>query len=74
MGAVVDVVALLAGLLVKGVRGLADADDSQARFSLTIVGFATAFELVVLAWSAADAGAAKQSWLRSSAASPTTSP
>lgn len=45
-----------ASLLVEGVRGLADADDSQARLSLTIVGFATAFELVVLAWSAARRG------------------
>lgn len=45
-----------ATLLVEGVRGLADADDSQARLSLTIVGFATAFELVVLAWAAARRG------------------
>lgn len=45
-----------ATLLVEGVRGLADADDSQARLSLTVVGFATAFELVVLAWSAARRG------------------
>lgn len=45
-----------ATLLVEGVRGLAHADDSQARLSLTIVGFATAFELVVLAWSAARRG------------------
>lgn len=45
-----------ASLLVEGVRGLAHADDSQARLSLTIVGFATAFELVVLAWSAARRG------------------
>lgn len=45
-----------AGLLVEGVRGLADADATQARLSLTVVGFATAFELVVLAWSAARRG------------------
>lgn len=45
-----------AGLLVEGVRGLAHAEDSQARLSLTVVGFATAFELVVLAWSAARRG------------------
>ncbi len=45
-----------ASLLVERVRGLAHADDSQARLSLTIVGFATAFELVVLAWSAARRG------------------
>jgi cation:H+ antiporter len=45
-----------ASLLVEGVRGLAHADDSQARLSLTVVGFATAFELVVLAWSGARRG------------------
>ena len=45
-----------ATLLVEGVRALAGADDTQARLSLTIVGFATAFELVVLAWSAARRG------------------
>lgn len=45
-----------ASLLVEGVRGLASADVSQARLSLTVVGFATAFELVVLAWSAARRG------------------
>lgn len=45
-----------ATLLVEGVRGLAHADDAQARLSLTVVGFATAFELVVLAWSAARRG------------------
>ena len=45
-----------ATLLVEGVRSLTDADDSQARLSLTLVGFATAFELVVLAWSAARRG------------------
>lgn len=45
-----------ATLLVEGVRGLADAEDSQARLSLTVLGFATAFELVVLAWSAARRG------------------
>ncbi|HEX7167772.1 MAG TPA: hypothetical protein VF230_12395 [Acidimicrobiales bacterium] len=60
-----DLAMVLAGLaamvvgatvLVEAVRGLAGADDSQARLSLTIVGFATAFELVVLAWSAARRG------------------
>lgn len=45
-----------ASLLVEAVRGLADADETQARLSLTVVGFATAFELVVLAWSAARRG------------------
>ncbi len=45
-----------ASLLVEGVGGLAQADDTQARLSLTVVGFATAFELVVLAWSATRRG------------------
>ena len=45
-----------ATLLVDGVRTLVEAEDHQARVSLTIVGFATGFELVVLAWSAARRG------------------
>ena len=45
--------------LVEGVRHLAHADASQARLGLTLVGFATAFELVALAWSAARRGAAE---------------
>lgn len=45
-----------ATILVEAVRSLAGADESQARLSLTVVGFATAFELVVLAWSAARRG------------------
>lgn len=45
-----------ATLLVDGVRTLVDVEDDQARVSLTIVGFATGFELVVLAWSAARRG------------------
>jgi cation:H+ antiporter len=60
-----DLVLVLAGLgamvvgatiLVDGVRDLVDAEAAQARISLTIVGFATGFELVVLAWSAARRG------------------
>ena len=43
-------------LLVDGVRHLAHGEASQARVSLTIVGFATGFELVVLAWSSARRG------------------
>jgi cation:H+ antiporter len=52
------VVAMIVGasVLVEGVRRLASAESSQAKLSLTIVGFATAFELVVLAWSAARRG------------------
>lgn len=55
---IAGVAAMVVGatLLVEGVRGLASADDSQARLSLTVVGFATAFELVVLAWSASRRG------------------
>jgi cation:H+ antiporter len=45
-----------ATILVDGVRDLVDAEADQARISLTIVGFATGFELVVLAWSAARRG------------------
>lgn len=45
-----------AALLVDGVRDLVDAEADQVRVSLTIVGFATGFELVVLAWSAARRG------------------
>lgn len=45
-----------ATLLVDGVRNLVDGEGDQARVSLTIVGFATGFELVVLAWSAARRG------------------
>jgi cation:H+ antiporter len=61
-----DLVLILAGVaamsvgatvLVEGVRHLAHADASQTKLGLTVVGFATAFELVVLAWSAARRGA-----------------
>ena len=45
-----------ATLLVDGVRDLVEAEADQARVSLTIVGFATGFELVVLAWSSARRG------------------
>ena len=45
-----------ATLLVDGVRNLVDAEANQARVSLTVVGFATGFELVVLAWSSARRG------------------
>ena len=61
-----DLLLILAGIaamsvgataLVEGVRHLAHADSSQTQLGLTVVGFATAFELVVLAWSAARRGA-----------------
>ena len=45
-----------AGLLVEAVRGFTDIEADQTRLSLTVVGFATAFELVVLAWSSARRG------------------
>jgi cation:H+ antiporter len=40
-------------LLVDGVRGLSDVESTQTRLGLTLVGFATAFELVVLAFTSA---------------------
>jgi len=45
-----------ASLLVEAVRRFTDVEADQTRLSLTIVGFATAFELVVLAWSSARRG------------------
>lgn len=45
-----------ATLLVDGVKDLVDAEATQTRVSLTIIGFVTAFELVVLAWSSARRG------------------
>lgn len=45
-----------ATLLVDGIRDLVDAEAAQIKLSLTIVGFAPGFELVVLAWSSARRG------------------
>lgn len=45
-----------ATLLVDGIRQLVETEADQSRISLTVVGFATGFELVVLAWSAARRG------------------
>jgi cation:H+ antiporter len=45
-----------ASLLVEGVRRLTDIEADQTRLSITVVGFATALELVVLAWSSARRG------------------
>jgi cation:H+ antiporter len=55
------VVAMSVGatLLVEGVRHLSHTDTTQTRLGLTLVGFATAFELVALAWSAARRGASE---------------
>jgi len=43
-------------LLVDGVRGISHVESTQTKVGLILVGFATAFELVVLAWSAASRG------------------
>jgi len=43
-------------VLVEGVRQLTDIESTQTRLGLTVVGFATAFELVVLAFSASRHG------------------
>lgn len=45
-----------ASTLVESVRRFTDIEADQTRLSLTLVGFATAFELVVLAWSSARRG------------------
>jgi cation:H+ antiporter len=46
-----------ATVLVEGIRHLSHADTAQTQLGLTLVGFATAFELVALAWSASRRGA-----------------
>lgn len=48
--------ALGAFLLVEAVRQMTDVEDTQTKLGLTIVGFATAFELVVLVWAASRRG------------------
>lgn len=53
-------VAAMAGgavALVEGIRGISDLESTQRGLGLVVVGFATGFELVVLAWSAARRGA-----------------
>lgn len=52
----VAAMALGAVLVVDGVRHLSHVESTQTRLGLIVVGFATAFELVVLAWSAARRG------------------
>lgn len=42
--------------LVEGIRRISDVEATQTVLGLTVVGFATAFELVVLAWSSARRG------------------
>ncbi len=46
-------------LLVESVRQISAGEGFQLQLSLTLVGFATAFELVVLAWSTARRGASE---------------
>ena len=56
LAAVVGGLALLTAgsmALVEAARRLASVESTQTRLGLVVVGFATAFELVVLAWSSA---------------------
>jgi cation:H+ antiporter len=46
-----------ATVLVEAVRRIAHIEAAETQFGLTIVGFATGFELVVLTWRAAKRGA-----------------
>ena len=48
-----------ASLLVGAVQRMTQVESTQTVLGLTLVGFATAFELVVLAWSAARRGASE---------------
>jgi cation:H+ antiporter len=52
------VVAMAAGAtaLVEGIRRLSGVENTQTRLGLVVLGFATALELMVLAWSAARRG------------------
>lgn len=54
-------VAMAAGslILVEGTRRIAPTESGQTTLGLTLVGFATGFELVVLAWSTARRGASE---------------
>jgi cation:H+ antiporter len=45
--------------LVEAVRRITQVESTQTILGLTLVGFATAFELIVLAWSAARRGASE---------------
>jgi cation:H+ antiporter len=58
---VAGVVAMAGGatLLVAAVQQVTQIEATQTILGLTVVGFATAFELVVLAWSAARRGASE---------------
>jgi len=52
----VAAMAVGASALVEGIRRISDVESTQTRLGLVVVGFATAFELVVLAWSSARRG------------------
>lgn len=52
----VAAMAVGASLLVEAVQRITDIEATQTMLGLTLVGFATGFELVVLAWSAARRG------------------
>lgn len=52
----VIVMAVGATILVEAVRQISSSEATQTKLGLTLVGFATAFELVVLAWSSARRG------------------
>jgi cation:H+ antiporter len=53
----VAAMAVGATALVEGIRRVSGIEETQTKLGLTVVGFATAFELVVLAWSSARRGA-----------------
>lgn len=52
----VAAMAVGATALVEGIRRISDVESTQTRLGLVVVGFATAFELVVLAWSSSRRG------------------
>lgn len=55
---VVGVIAMAVGasVLVEGIQRISGSEATQTKLGLVVVGFATAFELVVLAWSSARRG------------------
>ncbi|OIP70444.1 MAG: sodium:proton exchanger [Oscillatoriales cyanobacterium CG2_30_40_61] len=57
VGAGLVAMALGSVMLVEAVRQITDVESMQSTLSLTVVGFATAFELVILCWTAARKGA-----------------
>lgn len=52
----VAAMAVGASALVEGIRQISDLESTQTWLGLVVVGFATAFELVALAWSSARRG------------------